>query len=117
MLSLTIVQRRFDKTSNNIQCIKPSGRGLWRSTARAQELVAITTSCVRIKLPSDLELTEYSGQWREMYKLDIQVDTREAAAIERRRTLEQERQKRIFNARERTIGVSVLPSLIPQLLP
>ena len=48
-----------------------------------------------------------------MYKLDVQVDTREAAAIERRRALEQERQKRIFNARERTIGVNVLPSSIP----
>ena len=44
-----------------------------------------------------------------MYKLDVRVDMREAAAIERRRSLEQQRQKRIFNARERTIGVSVLP--------
>ena len=41
----------------------------------------------------------------EMYKLDIRVDTKEAAATERRRSLEQQRQARIFNARERTIGV------------
>ena len=40
-----------------------------------------------------------------MYKLDIRVDTKEAAATERRRSLEQQRQARIFNARERTIGV------------
>ena len=41
-----------------------------------------------------------------MYKLDIQVDLKEAAAIERRRNMEKQRQSRIFNARERTIGVS-----------
>ena len=41
----------------------------------------------------------------EMYKLDIRVDAKEAAATERRRSLEQQRQARIFNARERTIGV------------
>ena len=41
-----------------------------------------------------------------MYKLDIRVDAKEAAATERRRSLEGERQARIFNARERTIGVS-----------
>ena len=40
-----------------------------------------------------------------MYKLDIRVDAKEAAATERRRSLEQQRQARIFNARERTIGV------------
>ena len=42
-----------------------------------------------------------------MYKLDVQVDLREAAALERRRNMERQRQSRIFNARERTIGVSV----------
>ena len=41
-----------------------------------------------------------------MYKLDIPLDLKEAAAIERRRKLEKERQNRIFNARVRTIGVS-----------
>lgn len=42
-----------------------------------------------------------------MYKLDVAVDTREAAAIERRQNMEKQRQSRIFNARQRTIGVSV----------
>ena len=45
--------------------------------------------------------TSYS----KMYKLDVRVDTKEAAAIERRRSLEQQRQARIFNAKERTVGV------------
>ena len=40
-----------------------------------------------------------------MYKVDIRVDNKEAAAIERRRLQEQQRQSRIFNARERLIGV------------
>ena len=43
-----------------------------------------------------------------MYKLDVRVDLKETAAIERRKALEQQRQGRIFNARERTIGVSKL---------
>jgi len=42
-----------------------------------------------------------------MYKLDIRVDAKESAAIERRRNLERQRQSRIFNARERTIGVGL----------
>jgi len=42
-----------------------------------------------------------------MYKLDLPVDMRESAAIERRRIREQQRQSRIFNARVRTIGVDV----------
>ena len=46
-----------------------------------------------------------------MYKLDVRVDAKEAAAIERRRNLEQQRQARIFDARERTIGVSVYEGL------
>lgn len=41
-----------------------------------------------------------------MYKLDIQVDAKESAAIERRRITEQQRRSRIFDARERIIGVS-----------
>merc|ERR1712124_69974 len=41
------------------------------------------------------------------YKLDLPVDMRESAAIERRRIREQQRQSRIFNARVRTIGVDV----------
>lgn len=42
-----------------------------------------------------------------MYKLDLPVDMREAAAIERRHQREAERQSRIFNARVRTIGVDL----------
>ncbi|XP_076447852.1 RIB43A-like with coiled-coils protein 2 [Babylonia areolata] len=40
-----------------------------------------------------------------MYKLDLPVDYKEAAAIERRRQMEEERKSRIFNAKTRTIGV------------
>ncbi|KAM4018987.1 RIB43A-like with coiled-coils protein 2 isoform 1-T3 [Anomaloglossus baeobatrachus] len=42
-----------------------------------------------------------------MYKLDLPLDVKEVAAIERRRNKEQQRQSRIFNARVRTIGVDV----------
>ncbi|XP_072175585.1 RIB43A-like with coiled-coils protein 2 [Diadema setosum] len=42
-----------------------------------------------------------------MYKLDLPIDLKEQAAIERRRNLELERQSRIFNAKVRTIGVDV----------
>ena len=40
-----------------------------------------------------------------MYKLDLPIDIKEKAAIERRRRAEKERQGRIFNARNRQIGV------------
>ena len=40
-----------------------------------------------------------------MYKLDLPIDLRESAAIQRRKIKEQQRQSRIFNARVRTIGV------------
>lgn len=40
-----------------------------------------------------------------MYKLDLPVDLKEQAAIERRRRLEKERQARIFNNKFRLIGV------------
>ncbi|KAL7060771.1 hypothetical protein AAHC03_09240 [Spirometra sp. Aus1] len=40
-----------------------------------------------------------------MYKLDLPVDRKEAAAIERRRALEEQRKGRIFNAKNRLIGV------------
>ncbi|CAG5118410.1 unnamed protein product [Candidula unifasciata] len=40
-----------------------------------------------------------------MYKLDLPVDYKEAAAIERRRAMEEERKSRIFNAKVRQIGV------------
>ena len=40
-----------------------------------------------------------------MYKLDIPVDLKEAAAIERRRVMEEARKSRIFNAKTRQIGV------------
>uniref|UniRef100_A0A8D2JAB4 RIB43A-like with coiled-coils protein 1 n=1 Tax=Varanus komodoensis TaxID=61221 RepID=A0A8D2JAB4_VARKO len=42
-----------------------------------------------------------------MYKVDIQTDLKEAAAIEARRNREKQRQSRIFNARYRTMGVDV----------
>jgi hypothetical protein len=41
-----------------------------------------------------------------MYKLDLPIDLKEKAAIERRRQLEKERQTRIFNNKNRLIGVS-----------
>lgn len=40
-----------------------------------------------------------------MYKLDLPIDIKEKAAIERRRRAEKERQGRIFNAKFRQIGV------------
>jgi len=40
-----------------------------------------------------------------MYKLDIPVDLKEAAAIERRRACEEARKSRIFNSKTRQIGV------------
>lgn len=43
-----------------------------------------------------------------MYKLDLPVDMKESAAIERRRNRELQRQSRIFNARVRTIGVRAM---------
>jgi len=42
-----------------------------------------------------------------MYKLDLPVDMKETAAIERRKQRELERQSRIFNAKVRTIGVDL----------
>lgn len=44
-----------------------------------------------------------------MYKLDLPVDMKESAAIERRRNRELQRQSRIFDSRVRTIGVSFVP--------
>ena len=40
-----------------------------------------------------------------MYKLDLPVDYKEAAAIERRRNQEEQRKSRIFNAKTRIIGI------------
>lgn len=40
-----------------------------------------------------------------MYKLDLPIDRKEAAAIERRRNQEEQRKSRIFNAKTRLIGV------------
>lgn len=51
------------------------------------------------------------SQRRKMYKLDLPVDYKEAAAIERRRRMEEERKSRIFNAKCRTIGVRFSPRL------
>jgi len=42
-----------------------------------------------------------------MYKVDIPLDTKETAAIERRRNMESARKSRIFDARQRTIGVDL----------
>lgn len=44
-----------------------------------------------------------------MYKLDIPLDLKDQAAVERRRHAEKERQGRVFNSRYRQIGVSPLP--------
>jgi len=43
-----------------------------------------------------------------MYKLDIPIDLKEAAAIERRRNQEEQRKARIFNSKTRVIGVDEL---------
>lgn len=40
-----------------------------------------------------------------MYKLDLPVDLKEAAVLQRRRDAEQQRQSRVFDARVRTVGV------------
>lgn len=40
-----------------------------------------------------------------MYKLDLPIDRKEAAAIERRRNQEEQRKSRIFNAKTRLIGI------------
>jgi len=42
-----------------------------------------------------------------MHKLDIPVDLKEAAAIERRRSEEEKRKSRIFNSKTRLIGVDL----------
>lgn len=42
-----------------------------------------------------------------MYKLDLPVDYKESAAIERRRNMEEQRKSRIFNSKSRTIGVDM----------
>lgn len=46
-----------------------------------------------------------------MYKLDLPVDLKEQAAIERRRRLEKERQNRIFNNKHRLIGVKLFKNI------
>ena len=42
-----------------------------------------------------------------MYKLDLPVDYKESAAIERRKNMEEQRKSRIFNAQVRTIGLDL----------
>ena len=42
-----------------------------------------------------------------MYKLDLPIDYKEAAAIERRRNMEEQRKSRIFNAKTRLIGIDL----------
>lgn len=43
----------------------------------------------------------------EMYKINLPIDRKEAAAIERRRIAEEQRKARIFNERIRLIGVGL----------
>ena len=42
-----------------------------------------------------------------MYKLDLPIDYKEAAAIERRCNMEEQRKSRIFNAQTRLIGIDL----------
>ena len=42
-----------------------------------------------------------------MYKLDLPIDYKEAAAIERRRNQEEQRKSRIFAAKTRIIGLDL----------
>jgi len=46
-----------------------------------------------------------------MYKVDIPLDLKDKAAIERRRREEQQRQGRVFNSKYRQIGVGFLLSV------
>ena len=67
----------------------------------------------RVRIPTESKSNTYlTAKNREsiavMYKLDLPVDTKESAAIGRRRQKELERQSRIFNAKVRTIGVRQL---------
>ena len=57
-----------------------------------------------------------SLNWRNMYKVDVRVDGKEAAAIDRRRIQEYQRQSRIFNAKQRLIGVRVSNNFIASCL-
>jgi len=47
-----------------------------------------------------------------MYKVDIPLDTKEAAAIARRKSAEAARKERIFNPKLRQYGVSTLPQKV-----
>jgi len=42
-----------------------------------------------------------------MYKVEIVPDAIQDQAVQRRRKMEEERKKRIFNSKERTMGVSI----------
>ena len=42
-----------------------------------------------------------------MYKVDIPLDYKEVAAVERRRIQEEQRKGRIFNSKARQIGIDV----------
>jgi hypothetical protein len=56
----------------------------------------------------DLLIVEFEFSLKlKMYKLDLPIDLKEKAAIERRRRAEQERQGRIFNAKHRQTGVCI----------
>lgn len=64
-----------------------------------------------LALPSNrlcLLCVAVEGSCREtgdMYKLDLPVDLKEAAVLQRRRDAELQRQSRVFDARVRTVGV------------
>jgi len=53
-----------------------------------------------------------------MYKVDFPIDNKVAAAINRRRIVEEERKQRIFNPKVRTMGVKInsSPSLQVQCI-
>lgn len=79
-----------------------------------------TTTSISINILSLIQVYIFTSTlvWQntaKMYKLDLPVDYKEAAAIERRKNMEEQRKSRIFNAKTRTIGVStgffsILPS-------
>ena len=78
-----------------------------------------TACCRNSSITEHLRLFQYTKDlWfkKAMYKLDLPVDMKESAAIERRRNREMQRQSRIFNARVRTIGVRFRLLLVVKIL-
>jgi len=54
-----------------------------------------------------IEANRNQPKTNKMWKVDIPIDTKEAVAIARRKTAEDARMKRIFNPKQRMIGVSI----------